>query len=286
MRDGYFFSVILRIALETPDQMPPRNSPKPRFDPVVVSSMLSGLLTACNYSDVGTALGVSESTIRRLAETRDLSGHYVEFTIQKRSGADRTILAPQRELKAIQRSIAAVLTTMMRPDATVHGYVPTRSIRTNASIHVGQRLVLTYDLENFFPTIHFGRIKGVLASRAFGFSAFASRVLAHICCLKGELPVGAPTSPVLSNMICFSMDRRLSSIAAKCGARYSRYADDLTFSVAVNHLPPTLGVRSPDGTLQASRTIQRVIDDSGFKINESKSRFRGHRNYCQRETQR
>jgi RNA-directed DNA polymerase len=268
-------SLILRIALETPDPMLPRTSPdNPKFDPVDVASMRSGLLTASSYGDISKALGVNESTIRQLAESRDLTAYYVEFTIPKRSTGDRTIFAPRRELKAIQRRIAAVLNTMARPDEAVHGYVPARSIRTNAAIHVGQRMVITYDLENFFPTIHFGRIRGLLSSKAFGFSAITSRVLAHLCCLKGELPVGAPTSPVLSNVICFSMDRRLSFIASKCGARYSRYADDLTFSVAVDRLPPMLGVRLLDGTLQVSRTIERVISESGFRLNVKKSRVR------------
>ncbi len=177
------------------------------------------------------------------------------FLIPKRAGGSREIKAPERGLLTIQRLLLvcmrAVLLTRERtsPNATpneytdlaAHGFTAGRSVVTNAQPHVGRAFVYNLDLRNFFPSIHYGRVVAVLQLPPFGLRPEAAQLVANLCTDRtapreenkpgqASLPQGAPTSPLLSNLVCQRLDRRLRQLARKNGCFYTRYADDLTFS--------------------------------------------------------
>ncbi len=166
---------------------------------------------------------------------------YVAFEVPKRSGGTRRIHAPKAALKKAQRTILDLILALVPTHGACHGFVKGRSITTNAGPHEGKRLVLKVDLSDFFPTIHFRRVVGLF--EMFGYSPEVATLLASLCTHRarlpdghvvwpGVLPQGAPTSPAIANIICRRLDARLSQLANKVGAHYTRYADDLTFSFA------------------------------------------------------
>jgi hypothetical protein len=164
---------------------------------------------------------------------------YVAFEVPKARGGVRVLHAPRAALKRAQRRILDQLLAPLEAHPAAHGFVPGRSVVTNAAPHVGARLVLKMDLRDFFPTIHFGRLVGLF--RRHGAGAPAAEALAALVTYRPTLPdgrvswpsllpQGAPTSPALSNLVCRRLDARLVALAQAAGGVYTRYADDLTFS--------------------------------------------------------
>jgi RNA-directed DNA polymerase len=155
----------------------------------------------------------------------------------------RVISAPRAPLRAVQRAIYSGILAKVPTHDAAHGFVPGRSTVTNATPHVGARLLLKTDIREFFPTIHYWRVRGMFGS--FGYDERVAAVLASLCTRRpvvdrdgervvvwpGLLPQGAPTSPAIANLVCLRLDARLTGLAAKLGAVYTRYADDLSFSV-------------------------------------------------------
>ncbi len=137
--------------------------------------------------------------------------------------------------------------------------MPKRSIKDNARFHRAQLKVLSLDLKDFFPTVKRYRVYGIF--RSFGYSQPVSNLLARVS-LENVLPQGAPTSPAITNLICRSLDNRLAGFAIKHKLRYTRYADDITFS----------------GEFSAGALVtlvRRVVENEGFSLNESKTRLMG-----------
>lgn len=169
------------------------------------------------------------------------SKRYQTFTIKKKSGADRTIHAPVNGLKSILRSLNFVLQCVYEPHEAATGFVPEKSIVDNAKKHVGHHYVLNMDLKDFFHTFDRNRVKMGFIYEPFNLSGDKEPLaflLASLCThpfeIDGEvktiLPQGSPTSPTLTNILCKKLDRRLSGLANRFGAIYTRYADDITFS--------------------------------------------------------
>ncbi len=121
---------------------------------------------------------------------------YRYFEIARRGGGSpRSILAPIKPLKDIQRRLADYLAAWYRPPPHVHGFVPGRSPGSNARAHKRQEWVLRIDLAGFFPSINFGRVRGLFLASPFYYPPDVAALLAQICCHENELPQGAPTSP-------------------------------------------------------------------------------------------
>lgn len=205
---------------------------------------------------------------------------YQSFRIKKRDGTDRTIHEPRKQLKIIQLKVLAFLKARSSPlKPAVHGFVAKRSILTNALVHCSPKTQHVYniDLEDFFPSITFYRVRGVLLHHPFRFSHQVATVIAHICTLDNMLPQGAPTSPFLSNLVCRTMDRDLADLARRCLARYTRYADDITFSFHVSKtakLPAAICSVDDDGDLVMGTELHSIIvDKHHFKINSGKIRL-------------
>lgn len=203
--------------------------------------------------DLAGAMGIGLGELRFLAWHREVAhvSHYQRFTIAKKSGGERHISAPMPRLKRAQYWVLDNILSKMPVHEAVHGFLPGRSILTNAAPHVGQDVVINLDLKDFFPSIGMRRVRGVF--RQLGYSSQVASLLALVCTeaptdevqldgqryfvARGErvLPQGAPTSPMLTNLLCRRLDARLAASAAKLGFRYTRYADDLSFSAGPEH---------------------------------------------------
>lgn len=229
------------------------------------------------------ALGIPYSSLKGIVYPRP---PYKQFVIKKRDGSARVIAEPRNRLKVIQQKVLRFLTERAGPfKPVVHGFVPNRSILTNAQMHCTPKNhhIFNIDLKDFFPSITFFRVRGVLRKHPFNFSHEVATVIAHICTLDGTLPQGAPTSPFLSNLVCRSMDRDLTDLARRNLARYTRYADDMTFSFPVrktSRLPAAVCIVDDDGHLHVGAELQDLITNKHhFTINPAKSRLsdRGRR---------
>jgi retron-type reverse transcriptase len=229
------------------------------------------------------ALGVSVAQLRGMAYHRDAatSLHYVRFTIPKRDGTERPIWAPKKRLKAAQRWILHNVVERLPVHGAAQGFLVGRSILTNAAVHVNAKTLLKMDIKEFFPTVTLRRVKGVF--RRAGYRDGIATLLALICTeapreivqTEGKtyyvslgprcLPQGAPTSPAITNALCLRLDRRLAGLATKLGWRYSRYADDMTFSLPAGHKgKPWLGA--------LLGCVRRVVQAEGFAVNDDKTR--------------
>jgi RNA-directed DNA polymerase len=217
-------------------------------------------------------LGIGLAELEKIWWYRDRM--YSQFDIAKRSGKVRSIMAPEQRLKIIQRRLAPLLDQLYRRRQPVHGFVHDRSVKSNAEAHGGRCFVVNLDLQDFFPTITEKRVAGLL--RALGVNQRVSEIVARLCCSRGHLPQGAPTSPVLSNMICYRLDTDLLNVAKTARAIYTRYADDITFS---GYRPPTplfegavpgAGRFSPN-VLEAQ--LRAAITSNGFVIHPEKAHY-------------
>ena len=234
--------------------------------------------------DVADILEVPYGQLMYITSQRaDLYG-YSTFTIPKRSGGERNISAPHPTVKILQSKINNILKQVYEPRASTHGFAKGCSVRTNANRHTGRRYVLNVDLIDFFPSIHFGRIRGILMSKPYGVGAAAATVLARICSEETSdgrrLPQGAPTSPILSNMVCRRMDRELSALARKSHCTYSRYADDITFSTNAREFPHGVAAYGASGgtsDIIIGDDLREIISENDFAINETKVRIQKRR---------
>lgn len=206
----------------------------------------------------------------------DSAWHYVRTEIPKRRGGKRVLLAPKTELKTIQRKLLGDLLGKLPVHPAAHGFVPGRSIVTNAAPHAGRRFVLNLDLKDFFPSISYRRVRGLFIGLGYGWSVACA--LALLCTerdremlMRSGKPIwigageralvqGAPTSPALSNLIARRLDARLTGLARRCGLTYTRYADDLTFSGDDLH-----------AILAARRWASHIVVTEGFAINAEKT---------------
>jgi RNA-directed DNA polymerase len=200
---------------------------------------------------------------------------YRSFHIPKRSGGTRKISSPANALKIIQRKLNQVLQAVYGRRSPVHGFVRKRSIKTNAQRHKGCQLILNFDLEDFFPSIHIGRVIGLLSKKPYSLPEEAALTLAQICCHNGSLPAGAPTSPIMANMVCAALDAQLRQVAQKFGCMYTRYADDITFSTRASRFHPGIAFR--DVTTKQwgiGDEIKNVVLANFFKIHPAKTHVR------------
>lgn len=224
-----------------------------------------------DFEDIANMLEIPTKKLWKILITSK-EQNYSTFVIKKRNGNDRTIYAPKKNLSIIQKKFSMVLALVYANHPNSHGFIKGRSIKTNASKHVQQNYVLNFDLENYFENINFGRVRSMFIYY-FGFNNTVSSTLANICChYKGFLPQGASTSPIISNIISYKMDRELSKMAAKNNCIYSRYADDITFSTNRESFPKRVASLR-NNTISLSNEIQSIVKRNGFLINDSKTRL-------------
>lgn len=227
------------------------------------------------------ALGMTVAKLRWFAYHRDVDSgtHYKRWLVPKRDGSQRLISAPKPDLKAAQRWIAREVTEHLPVHGAAHGFLVGRSILTNARGHAGARVLVKMDIKDFYPTITWRRVKGLLRRAGLGeqvatlmalLSTESPReeVVTHgktyyVATAPRSLPQGAPTSPSISNAVCLRLDARLSGLARKLGCHYTRYADDLTFSWH--------GAAKADlGNLM--HAVAAIVKAEGFTIHPKKTR--------------
>lgn len=232
------------------------------------------LKTASDLSDLASLLGCSAKQLGYYLYKRSISGQYRHFTIPKKRGGVRIISAPDTSLKIIQKNIARVLGELRDFKSPVNGYVSGRDIKRNARAHVNQAYVLNIDLENFFGSINFGRVYGMLSKPPYSINSKVAAAVANACTLNNLLPQGAPSSPVISNLICSKMDAELSKLARERNCIYTRYADDITFSYSGRNMPLAAVSAQPDGSIvtELAQNLVAIIEGNGFRINRDKVR--------------
>jgi len=202
--------------------------------------------------------------------------HYHYRVLTKQSGTIRLIEAPKPRLKALQRKILAEILEKIPPHPCVHGFLKGHSIKTFVTPHVGQRVVLKMDLEDFFPSISGARIQALF--RTMGYPEAVADLLGGICTTvaprdiwktrdrytQSHLPQGAPTSPSLANLCAWRVDCRLTGLAKSAGAVYTRYADDLAFS----------GDASFERSVERFSThVAAILYEEGFSVHHRKTRI-------------
>lgn len=245
---------------------------------------LNGLPVLTAAGQLAEAMGVSVAELRFLSFHREVARthHYHSFTLPKKTGGERLISAPMPRLKRAQYWVLDNVLARIPAHDAAHGFLAGRSIISNAKPHAGQDVVINLDVKDFFPSIAFGRIKGVF--RQLGYGESIATVLALLCSenraqawqVDGErlfvggkarervLPQGAPTSPMLTNLLCRRMDRRLLGLARQLGFVYTRYADDLTFSAS--------GEPARDNVGKLLSRVRWILRDEGFTPHPDKER--------------
>lgn len=229
---------------------------------------------------LASAMGITLNELRFLCFQKAVSrvNHYRRFSIAKKSGGERFISAPMPRMKRAQYWILENILNRVALHDAAHGFVAGRSILTNALPHVNRAIVVNLDMENFFPTVSYRRVKGLFRQLGYAeqlateFALLTTEPEAEQVALDGEnwfiqqgertLPQGAPSSPAISNIICRRLDSRLHAMAQKLGFSYTRYADDMTFS-------------SADKTANVQQLLWRckqIVNDEGFRLHPEKTR--------------
>jgi retron-type reverse transcriptase len=232
-------------------------------------------------ADIAKALGLTIPQLRWLAFHTEVATriHYIHFAVPKKSGGMRTLSAPHRRLGAAQRWIHVNILSKLPTEPAAQGFRKGRSTVTNATPHCRQAIVVNMDLENFFPTIVFPRVRSVF--HRLGYSPSVATILALLCteCPRRlvsydnksywvatgprGLPQGACTSPALSNQVARRLDKRLTGLARKLNLAYTRYADDLSLSGSADFGPRV-------GYLLAR--VRHLAEAEGFTVNDKKTR--------------
>jgi RNA-directed DNA polymerase len=172
-------------------------------------------------------LGLAEVFVQKLA--RSASHEYKEYLIPKRTGGSRIIHHPSKRLKALQRWLLFNVVESLPVHEAATAYRRNKSILDNARPHAASCYLLRMDFTNFFPSITQKDLKDYIGDRPDLFSNWNSadvEVFCQLVCRNSVLTIGSPTSPGLSNALCYEMDAKLQSLCAKSRVIYTRYADD------------------------------------------------------------
>lgn len=227
-----------------------------------------------NFLDIKTLddlekfLGVDHKTFlfMRFAKSEN---RYRKFFLPKNKPSEfREINSPTPVLMNAHKILYSELYKCLKTYECSHGFIKNKSIKTNAAQHVGKAYVLNFDIEDFFPSIHIGRLIGLFARKPFSFSRDISVALSQILTCNGKLAQGSPCSPILANMIFYSVDRKILKYIKRTSICYTRYADDLTFSFN----KPYFVSYFYDGT-NINLDFNNLFLSSNFKLNNSKFRI-------------
>jgi RNA-directed DNA polymerase len=280
---------ILRSSLDKPASSPRAHRPLTHRWEIANLQSVPELADRLELSDGQLAWLADVRSLERTV-TRERLRNYRYCTLPRPGEVPRVIEAPKARLKEIQRWVLREILDQVPPHAAAHGFTRGRSAITHAELHTGQAAVLRLDLKDFFASVPAGRVFGIW--RTLGYATPVAHVLTGLTTntvpesvwdqIAGgtppqavqsrfqlgrqlatpHLPQGAPSSPALANLAAFGLDRRLAGLARASGLRYSRYADDLTFS------GPGRLARRRDQFEAAARAI---IGSEGFTLNDAKS---------------
>lgn len=224
-----------------------------------LNSLKNGVPIILNTYQLSNVLGIKWEVLKKVINNSQKM--YYNFNISKKSGGMRKISMPEEILKQIQLLIKEKILSKIKISDSANGFVENKSIITNAKEHLSKEKILNIDLKDFFPSIHRNRVYYIFKYLC-GYSNNVSFCLTNLVTYKNSLPQGAPTSPMLSNIVAYMMDIRFEKLAGKLDIKYTRYADDITFSGNKNRINNNLLVN-----------VTNIINDCGFKINDKKTRF-------------
>jgi RNA-directed DNA polymerase len=262
---------------------PPRFAPMPPFAGLPIPALATlGELADWSRLSAEQLDWLSDERRGHGRTVRPALQHYRYAYISKRGGKPRLIEAPKPRLKGLQRRILDEILSVVPVHGCANGFVVGRSCLSGAQVHAGERVVATFDLRAFFPSIGLARIHGIF--RGLGYPWAVARRLAGLCTtitpagvfsqsldrechvLYGvpHLPQGAPTSPALANLLAWGLDRRLHGLARRAEANYTRYADDLAFSG---------GEDFAKGLGRFRDVVATIVNEEGFSLNATKTRI-------------
>lgn len=226
-------------------------------------------------------IGIDNEYLHRMSNAPEF--FYRTFFIEKRNGKKRRIDEPLPDLKKVQSWILREILYKVPCSKFAKAYIPDISIKDNSRFHRNQKIVMAVDLKDFFPSIKSGYVLSTFLS--IGYNLPTAVILTRLCCLRESLPQGAPTSAYLSNLVMRQFDNRISKYCTDHNVRYTRYADDLTFSgdfdiAATLHLVDKelkyLNLRRNPNKLKVMRSGDRQIT-TGIVVNEKQQLSREYR---------
>jgi RNA-directed DNA polymerase len=236
------------------------------------------LFVMSNYDEarkeVAKLINIELRAITYVLYKKVIEESYKSFEIPKKAGGTRVIDSPNKQLKRIQTQLGKKVYDIHKnyidqkriASNISHGFETGKSIITNARIHKNKKYLLNIDIANFFSSINFGRVQGYFnKSQEFMFSKEVSTIISQLVCYEKKLPQGAPTSPIISNLIFNIVDLRILSLAKKYKLSYTRYADDMSFS--------TNNKAFRTDHIEFIQELKVLLKNSGFDINESKTRL-------------
>lgn len=247
---------------------------------MIAPTKIERLRRITTRQELAALLNVKAHFLTNVLYRNGVNTQYSQFQIPKKDGSFRLISSPSSRLKDIQRRLAELLyecqgnvhiERKINPVLS-HGFEKNKTIITNATRHRNKKILLNIDLEDFFDSINFGRVRGFfIANNDFKLSPLIATTIAQIACFNNTLPQGSPCSPIISNLICTILDIRLSKFAKKYGCQYSRYADDITFSTNKEEFPKELVI--DNGAVTVGAMLLKEIERAGFNINDRKTRL-------------
>lgn len=202
-----------------------------------------------------TIADLTQRTCLSEMELKNLIPNYREFSVPKRSGERRIISEPEPQLKQIQRVLLRRLLISLKAHPAAKGFEEFESIASNALPHVGKAVVVKLDIRDFFDSIDAKKVYKYFM--AIGWDKPTAELLTRLCTWKGSLPQGAPTSPRLSNLLLYKIDTRLTAYAQRYNFTYTRYADDLTFSLPEDR---------PGTIRKLIKYAERILSDEGLSL--------------------
>lgn len=213
-------------------------------------------LSITSFLDLEKILGVEKESI--MSAFKRVNKSYIEKKIKKKDSSFRTLHIPRYYLKKIQKGIYLKLLKKIHLPPCAHGGIPNKSIITNAKCHINKDWVANIDIKKFFDNVHYPHI--FEAFKSLGCSENIAKILTRLTTYKRSLPQGAITSPYLSNLVLFNLDKRFVLLCAKNGLMYTRYFDDITISGnkrVVNE--------------EIKKAYIEIIETEGYTINYKKS---------------
>lgn len=216
---------------------------------------------------LGLALGKSPAELRRLA--RAAPGLYPlskEKGIERKAdGSVRIYYAPKTPIKELQEVLhARILGRVEFPPYLIAG-VKGHSYRDNCLLHTGAKTVVNLDISTYFESVSEDRIRSVWQS-FFGFAPEVAELLTRLTAHKGALPRGAPSSPLLANLVFWNLEPPLAAELARRGITYSRYVDDVALSAKTRLDPQAIG--------RAVGRVAAMFRKKGVHLNREKLRVR------------
>jgi RNA-directed DNA polymerase len=240
--------------------------------------MTSALQAISKFSELAGLLEIDEKTLRRFSFGADQPvKRYSTDLFRKRDGTYRQLAIPHSTLKMIQRRLLVELEKLYYPNSRSFAYTKGRGIRDNAKAHIRRRIVFSIDLRDFFDQINFGRIRGRLIAAPYSLTNSVATTIAKLTTFQNKLPFGAPTSPILSNMICGGLDAELRRFGEENACYYTRYADDIVFSSQRSRFPSqVVRIIEEEGAREILPGVEldKIITAHGFEVNPSKTRLK------------